>query len=127
MRKAVCAAFINNKEVLLVKKKNVWIFPGGKPQEKDKNHIATLLREVGEELPNLRVDEESLIYFDNFQGITPHEKDALSAKVFIGKATGNIKPANEINDSGWFSAPNDLNLSDITRKIILDLEHQKKL
>ena len=127
MRRAVSGAFIRKEKILLVRKRNTWILPGGKPEQEDKNDMATLIREVKEELPNLEIKQESLFYFDVFQGITPHEEDTLLAKVFVGEASGGIETANEINDSGWFEKPKEKNLSDITGKIVRALEYDEYL
>lgn len=119
MRKAVNVAVIKDNKLLLVRKKQTWILPGGKPMENepDKN---CLIREINEEIPGTSI--KILDYFEKFSGKTPHKKDILYAEVYFGKLIGNLgKPSMEINDVKFIHPSENYNFSDITQKIIKSL------
>jgi len=118
MRKAICVVVIENGCILLVQKHKTWILPGGKP-EVGESDIQCLTREVGEELPNLRL--QNLKYFGAFTGITPHKNDELCAEVYLANSDGEITTAAEINTAKWVNEPEEYNLSDITQKIVHSL------
>lgn len=122
MRKAISIAFIKDKSVLLVKKGNYWILPGGKPN-KNEGDLRCLERELSEELPLLKVN--NMKYYNSFSGVTPHKKDMLEAKVYLADCDGDIMPSAEITDSAWISNFKDCQLSDITAKIIRDFKEKK--
>ncbi len=118
MRRAVNAIIISDGRLLIVRKKDSWILPGGKiePGESDEE---CLRREMSEELPKLVISD--LRYFAEFIGTTPHSKTELCAVVYLATATGNTKPSAEINASKWTAEPEKFKLSDITSKIIAAL------
>jgi len=118
MRKAICVVIIENGHILLVQKRETWILPGGKP-EAEESDIQCLLREIGEELPGLSL--QNLKYLGAFPGITPHRGDELCAEVYLADVTGAITPSAEINAARWVEKPEGYHLSDITRKIVLFL------
>jgi 8-oxo-dGTP diphosphatase len=120
MRKAICVVVIENGCILLVQKHETWILPGGKPEDGESD-IQCLIREVSEELPSLRLQNPK--YIGAFTGITPHKNDELCAEVYIANSDGEITTAAEINAAKWVNEPEEYNLSDITRKIVLSL-HQ---
>lgn len=124
MRKAIDAAIIKNGCILLVRKKKVWILPGGKP-ETGESDVQTLFREVREELPQLVLQNPE--YFGTFVGITPHKGDELQVEVYLAEADGNITSSAEVNKAEWVKTPEEYNLSDITRKIVLSLRQNGHL
>ena len=116
MRTAIGAAIIDDGKILLVRKKQSWIFPGGKP-ESNESDIECLCREVGEELSGTQLDK--IRYYGNFEGRTPHTRDILRVRVNFADIKGELfKPAAEIGAYAWAKDPNKYNLSDITSKII---------
>ena len=120
MRTAIGAAIIRNGAILLVKKRNTWILPGGKP-EKEESDIDCLIREITkEEIPGTKLTNSR--FYREFKGKTPHRGDILSAKVYLVKIQGKIKPDAEITDVKWIKNPQNYNLSEITEKIIKDLQ-----
>lgn len=121
MRKAICVAIIENSHILLVRKKKVWILPGGKP-ESGESDIQCLFREIREELPQLILRD--LKYFNCFVGTTPHKGDKLRAEVYCANSSGDTIPRAEINAAKWTAIPERDNLSNITRKIILSLRQK---
>ncbi len=122
MRVAIGAACIRDGLILLVRKRESWILPGGKP-EPGETDIDCLIRELHEELLGLYYAYiDSCGFFGTFEGTTPHRGDVLQCKVYFAELEGTIAPAREISEVIWTANPLQLNLSDITRKIILKLK-----
>ncbi len=124
MRKAIGIAVIKNGSILLVKKQETWILPGGK-SEIDETDTECILREISEELPFLVV--QNLIFFGTFNGITPHSKKNRDAKVYFADVEGDITPSAEISEAKWIKNTERYNLSDITQKIVLSLRQNGHL
>ncbi|OGM92713.1 hypothetical protein A2372_00760 [Candidatus Wolfebacteria bacterium RIFOXYB1_FULL_54_12] len=116
-RIAINVLAIRDNEILLVKKNETWILPGGKPMEGE-SEMDCLQREIKEELPLVEVS--NIRYFNDFVGITPHKGDMLRAKVYWGDVKGEIKPNAEINSAQWVKREKmeEYALSDITQKIV---------
>ncbi len=74
MRTAINAIFIKNNELLLVKKRKIWILPGGKP-EIGENDLQCLCREIDEELSGTKI--KNIKFYNKFEGKTPHKGDIL--------------------------------------------------
>lgn len=116
MRKAIGAAIIKDKKILLVKKGQVWILPGGKPNPGESD-LECLLREIKEELSG--TEAENPRYYKRFEGITPHKKDVLEVFVYFADVKGEIgRPSSEIGDRAWLDDKKVYNLPDITVRII---------
>jgi len=124
MKKAISVVIIKNSRILLVRKKKIWILPGGKPRVGEAD-IPCLLREIQEELPQLVLRD--YVYFDAFIGMTPHKGYRLRAAVYFANADGNIVPNAEINKAEWTKNPEKYNLSDITRSIVLSIRQNGHL
>lgn len=119
MRKAICVATVEDDKILLVKKRDTWILPGGKPNINESD-IDCLIREISEELPNIILSD--IIFFDQFIGSTPFNKeDKLTAYVYLAGSSGAINTAAEISEAVWTNDPERFNLSDITKQIVYDL------
>ncbi len=119
MRIAIGAAIIEDKKILLVKKKQTWIFPGGKP-EINESDIECLCREVREELSGTQLD--NIRYYNEFEGITPHTGDVLKAKVYFADIRGELlPPSGEISAYEWVSDTSQHIISDITLKALRSL------
>lgn len=125
MRKAINLAVIENKKILLVKKNETWILPGGKPNYPEESDEAVLFREFNEELPKTKI--EILSYYNSFIGKTPHKGDELEAKVYFGRVSNLGKPSSEINDLKYMNNFNEYILSDITIKIVNSLKRDNYL
>ena len=118
MTKAINAVIFNReKEILVVKKKNVWILPGGKPKEGEKP-LETLSREVKEELSGTRIwNVKPYLSFDG--EITPHSKKPLRVDVYFADLVSSLgKPSAEILDARYVPLSAKLNFSDITWNIL---------
>ncbi len=125
MRKAICGLVLRDGKVLLVRKKETWILPRGKP-EPGESEIECLCREFKEELPSVEIEDIS--YYDSFVGETLHKKDMLKADVYFVEISEGIgKPAKEINDARWVGDFSNYNISDITNKIINSLKEKDYL
>lgn len=119
MKTAINAAIIKDRKILLVKKKEIWILPGGKPQEGESD-IECLCREVREELSGTEL--ENIRFYGRFFGKTPHSDEFLEAKVYLADVNGEIKPPSaEIRDSKYIENMFDYKLSDTTSKILRSL------
>lgn len=123
MRSAINLLFIRNNEILIVKKKDVWILPGGKPEEQESD-IECLKRKIREELDTDVFVEN---FYNTFTGITPHTGNLLEAKVYFGYFIKDITPSREITDARSVNNPDSYNLSDITKKIIDSLKQDSYL
>ncbi len=118
MRTAVNAAIINSGRLLVVKKREVWILPGGKPEEGEKDS-GCLEREVMEELSGTKIKIQR--FYSTFRGKTPHKGDILEARVYFCSLNGELKsPSAEIDDVTWinYNESQQYPLSDISRKIV---------
>jgi len=119
MRIAISAAIIEDKNILIVRKKDTWILPGGKP-ELDESDVNCLIREFSEELPYLKI--YNFEYFNSFTGTTPYKNDELCAKIYFAETFGKITPSAEISEAIFTKDPEKYNLSDITKKAIIALK-----
>ncbi|MBI2508140.1 NUDIX domain-containing protein [Candidatus Woesearchaeota archaeon] len=119
MREAICAAIIKKEKVLVVRKEQAWILPGGKPNSGESD-IECLCREVREELSGMEL--ENFRFYNRFEGIAPHKGDLLQARVYFADTkVSNYTPSSEIDDVGWANRIEQYNFSDITKKIIKSL------
>ena len=119
MRTAINAAVIDDGKILLVRKRQSWILPGGKP-EPDESDIECLCRELSQELSGTQL--ENIRYYGEFEGRTPHKGDTLMAKVYFADIKGELgQPSAEIAAYAWADNPGKYNLSDITSKIVNSL------
>ncbi len=120
MNEVISIISIFCEEILLVKKRNHWILPGGKIQENE-SHKECILRELGQELPQSKLVGK-LRYFGKFSGNSPSGKP-ITVKCYLGDIRGNIFPAAEISYSAWAIREEVFfyNLSEITKNIIKEL------
>lgn len=116
MRTAIDAAIIDNGKILLVRKRQIWILPGGKPNSNESD-IECLRREISEELSGTQLD--NLRYYGDFKGRTPHTEDILRARVYFADINGKLcQPAAEIAEYSWVKDPSRYDLSETTSKIV---------
>ncbi len=127
MKKAISAAIIREREILLVKKNDIWILPWWKPRN-DESDTECLLREIWEELNWAGLD--CISYYDSFQWITPHSKSHIEVKVYFANLTTDILLSSaEISDARYVH-PSDFpkySISDITIQILEILWQNWKL
>lgn len=112
------AVFKRNK-ILVVRNRigDFWTLPGGKIEDKDKTLEIALERELSEELPRLKW--KNARYFGEFFGITPHSREFLIVKLFLGELVGGtIDPGMEVTQARWINEKSDARLNK-TMKIIL--------
>ena len=126
MRIAINLVYIRKKALLLLRKRDVWILPGGKPNILELDHDC-LKRENQEELPGSRIVIGR--HYRNFKGKTPHTKDILLARVFLGSIRGDTSPSAEISEARFFTAEefSEIPISEITKKVIRSLIKDKLL
>ena len=115
--------FNKNKELLLCKKRDYWILPGGKIKKDEKIFIA-LRRELKEEINITKpcIDLLSEKIFNNLETI--HGDNIEYVYVFKVSINENPIAGHEIEEINYFSKDKlvKLNLSNATRKILSDLE-----
>jgi 8-oxo-dGTP pyrophosphatase MutT (NUDIX family) len=104
-------------KVLVVRKRDVWIFPGGKidPDETDGEG---LFRECEEELPGATV--HIISHLCSVVGETLFSKRQVRVIVYHCEITGDTTPAAEIAEARWCTLFEAflLKLSPITRQIL---------
>lgn len=121
MLNVVGAAIIARGEILLVREEDqpgTWVFPGGSREEGETDEEC-LIREIHEEVPGLIV--KSFRHFVTVTGVVPNSIDGICLKVFLVDAEGLFKRGDEIVEAEFMSDPEDLNLADATRKVIVAL------
>ena len=115
MRETVNGAIIRNTRILLVRKEQSWLLPGGKPNPGESD-IECLCREVGEELSGTQL--ENIRYYNEFVGNT-HIQERFKTKVYLVDIKGAIRePSAEIKESRWVNDTSKYNLSDMNLKVI---------
>lgn len=124
MRRAINLAEITEEGLLLVRKKDVWILPGGKPEEGESDYKC-LIRELKEKLSVSKEQIRIYNFYKNFMGRTPFSKTLLEAKVYFGTLNGRLKPSAEISEAKHIKDFENYETSDITKKIIDSLRQDK--
>lgn len=120
MRVTINAAIIEKGLILLVKKNQAWILPGGKPFENESD-LDCLQREVREELSGTELKD--IRYYTEFVGVTPHKGDILKSKVYFASLNGKLNsPSAEIDGYVWINNTRGYDVSDITNKTLLQLK-----
>lgn len=122
MKTVIDGVCIQNNRILLVKKKDTWIIPGGKIEAFESKDDC-LKREFKEELPNIGILIKG--FYKSFSGITPFTKSEVLVEIFFVEIIGNdISSSAEILDSKFFKKEELrlIKVSDITRGILNDLE-----
>ena len=115
MRKTINAAIIKNAKILLVRKGQSWLLPGGKP-EIGETDIECLCREVSEELSGTQL--ENIKFYGNFIGYT-HLQERFRTDVYLANIKGELnQPSAEIAEYRWVDDTNQYNLSDMNSKVI---------
>ncbi len=115
---AIRLAVIRNRKLLIVKKKNDWLLPGGKP--KNESDIGCLVREIGEELSGSRAIVGK--HYKDFTGRVEHKPNPWTERVYFGEILGAVKPSQEISDALFDCAFDKYNMSEVTKKIIESLK-----
>jgi 8-oxo-dGTP diphosphatase len=116
MKTAVNAAIIKHKRILLVKKKDIWILPGGKLEE-DESHLECLARKMREELSGTEIFVDR--YYHSFEGQTPHTNTPLKAYVYLARLKGRLgEPSSEISEAEFVRNFKDYQVSAVTKEII---------
>ena len=125
MRIAISTVIILDNRILLVKKRETWILPGGKPEESESD-IECLCREVKQELSETQLEEFQ--YYKTFEGKTPYSGDLLQARVYFSRINGQLHgPSSEISGVEWINEFSEYNISEITLKVINELKRDSYL
>lgn len=122
MKTVIDGVCIQDNRILLVKKKDIWILPGGKIEVSEEKNDC-LIREFKEELPSIAISIKE--FYKSFNGVTPFSKSEVVVEIFFIEIIGDdISTSREILDSKFFKKEELMNLkiSDITREILNNLE-----
>jgi ADP-ribose pyrophosphatase YjhB (NUDIX family) len=115
-------------KILLIKKGDFWIFPGGR-MEKSESAGDCIVRKLSEDLPRVRLLSR-LVFFDTFTGTSPDGR-RIKANCYFGIVEGDIKPAAEISEAGWFFkeqlTEDKYPMSEVTSKIVQNLLRKRLL
>ncbi|MEX0920386.1 MAG: NUDIX domain-containing protein [Candidatus Pacearchaeota archaeon] len=111
---------IKDGKILLVKKRETWILPGGKPEDSDMSDKETLLREFEEELPGTKISIGD--FYKSFFGKTPHSKTELELRSYFGDVKNLGKSSAEISGVCYESDFVNCNLSENAKKAISSLK-----
>ena len=128
MVRVINALVIEDRKVLLCKKKEIWILPGGK-KESGESDLECLAREISEELPGTELDLDSAEIYGYFNGISPHRKQPIEVSVYLTerKVKNELKTFAEITEARFFCydemVGNDSIMGE-TRKIIERLRRE---
>ena len=123
MIKTINGLVLKDKKLLLFKENLTWILPGGKPQNGESD-IETLSREFKEEASGAEINIRK--YYGSFMGLSPHSFKLIESVSYFAdlkRPDAILVPSNEINEilfAGYF-AVGKLQISDITKKVILNL------
>ncbi|NTW22184.1 NUDIX domain-containing protein [Candidatus Falkowbacteria bacterium] len=121
MRRVICVVVIDQGRILLVRKGEFWILPGGKPEDGEAD-LDCLMRELGEELSGLEM--EPPVFLGEFIGTAPYKGYTFAAQVYMADGSGKVFPKAEINAAEWTDQPETYNLSDALIKIVAHLRQQ---
>lgn len=121
MRTGTNALIIEDGKILLVKKKGVWLFPGGK-HEDGEGDLECLTREVAEELSDTKI--KNIRPYRVFTGISPYSKEERRVYTYFADVDGElygVRKGDSVVDVSWAKNPEDYDLTEITRNIINQL------
>jgi ADP-ribose pyrophosphatase YjhB (NUDIX family) len=124
---ANCISIVSNR-LLLVRKKGLWILPGGK-RESGEGFMAALERECAEEIPGAEVGIIPHTGTVVAHGISAHVGYPITVWAYFCEVTGDMTPAAEISESRYVPAEDlrALPLSPITRSIVNKLFFDRSL
>ena len=120
-------AVIERKKLLLVRKGEIYIFPGGK-MEQDETEEQCLKREFREELRETEINV--LDFYGDFDGLTPFSRRMIRSRVYFAEIAGELKgvsSTDKINGYEFvsFDSLKNFTISDISRKVIAALHKDK--
>ena len=121
-------AVVDRGKILVVRKRgtNILILPGGKPEQGEED-LATLLREITEEL-SCSIDEKTITYLGTFSDqIADLANTTVTIRLYGGNLIGNPTPSSEIEHLVWLdlTTPNiDCLAPSLTNSIIPFIFHR---
>ncbi len=121
MQQVIGGIVLDNKRVLVVRKRNTFILPGGKLDAGETDQ-GCLQREFEEELSRTRIRVGR--YYRDFLGISPDHEKPINVRCYFASIEGDLgPPSGEIEETRWINGMDRLNYSDVTLKIIESLRN----
>ena len=124
MRKGIYLAEITEEGLLLVRKKDIWILPGGESKEGEPDDKC-LFRKLKEELSVSEQQIKIYNFYNSFTSRTTFSRSLLEAKVYFGTLNGSLKPSAEISEAKHIKDFENYKISEITSKIVSSLIDNK--
>jgi len=103
------AAITKDGELLIVKEfgDSTFILPGGRP-EKGESDLATLKREIGEELGCTIGDNDEALFLGSFSDVAATDPDmTVTVRLYSTMLKGSIAPRGEIEEVRWYCPKRD--------------------
>ncbi|MEN9328809.1 MAG: hypothetical protein RI947_1617 [Candidatus Parcubacteria bacterium] len=99
--------------------KDIWLQPGGKREPGETDEQA-LIREVKEEF-TVDLKPETIVYYGTFEAQAHGKPEGTIVKItcYTADFKGELKPAAEIEELGWFSL-DDKDRTSVTGRLILN-------
>ncbi|WP_282036689.1 NUDIX hydrolase [Saccharicrinis aurantiacus] len=120
---------IKNRQILHVRSKGKLKFylPGGK-REASETDEQTLTRELHEEL-SININTNTIKYLGTFKAPADGKADGVLVKItcYTAEYTGNLKPANEIEELRWLNNSNLDIISEASKKIFEFLKQKGEI
>jgi len=124
MKIVVGAAIIKKGKLLLGRKGNYWIFPGGKMADVDEgDDIKCLCREVEEEFSGTKLRD--VIYYNTFVRQAIRGWSEVEERVYLANIDGKlcgVREGDSILEARWIDDFSTYNFSEITSMIIDSLK-----
>ncbi len=127
MGNIINAAIIQDRKVLLVKEKDKWILPEGRPVNGE-SEPGCLMRELYSFLPETKIS--NLTYYESFNSMVP-KNEPIVTKTYFGEIDEEINIKFRKNDAKFATAEeidsltvseDSLTVSEMTLKIITHLK-----
>ena len=121
MREGNYGVVLNNRRTLMVKKKDFYIFPGGKIEENE-NFKKCLEREFSQELSGTQIEVGE--FYKDFSGVGPISEQEILCHHYFCRIVGPLKEgSSEISEKKYVNSKNmsELNVSNISKKVLISL------
>lgn len=122
MRKGIYGLVIENKKVLVVKKKGKYVLPGGNPIYSGEKDFDVLKREFRKDLSGTEVLVD--LYYRTFKGFSSRsEESILTRNYFCYLLEGVGEPSTGVSSKKWASSHDlrERSFSELTERVLYSL------